>query len=81
MSSFIRCILTFDVKRLKKKRQTRELMNQDNALSLRVVVSGTVEVQEIFAEFTMATMYRVSCLPSGWVQSRKIKMREVKLPS
>lgn len=40
----------------KKKNVVCELIKQDNALPLRQVVSDIAEVQEIYAEFNVATV-------------------------
>lgn len=54
------------------------MLKPDNSLPLRVVVSGKAEVQELFAEFILATIFGVSCLPPGLTQSRKTKVKQGK---
>lgn len=59
-----------------KKKQACELMKCDNSSSLRVVVSATAEVQEIFAEFSIRGVFSAPWLaPSQEMKTKEAKLR------
>lgn len=79
LTSVIRYILNFMLKNLKKEKEKQacELMKWNNSSSLRVVVSATAEVQEIFTEFSIMGVFSAPWL----APSQEIKTKEAKLRS